>query len=140
MTNVTIDPFIDYDCPNVITDAILQSYRMVATNQEVLCKELSRDFMNAVAYNYSPLIDLIFAMGLNGDYLCHDGRTALTSVICVNNLEMVKILLDRGADPNKRDGNEKTPMDYALEKNHLDIADLLIEYSSSKGQSIKAAR
>jgi ankyrin repeat protein len=34
-------------------------------------------------------------------------------------------LLNRGADPSRRDEEGKTPLEVAIDANHLDIADIL---------------
>jgi ankyrin repeat protein len=54
------------------------------------------------------------------------GRTALHA--CINNggsVELVKMLLEHGADVSLVDNSGKTPMKLALEKNRPEIVDLL---------------
>jgi ankyrin repeat protein len=40
-------------------------------------------------------------------------------------LEVVQLLLDRGADPSLEDADGDTALSFAREKGHLEVADLL---------------
>lgn len=57
-------------------------------------------------------------------------RTPLISAIKLNDVHLVKILLDNGADPNNQ-----TPISYALNKRNIEIVELLIK----KGADINAS-
>lgn len=45
-----------------------------------------------------------------------------------NHLRIVRLLLEYGADPNILDYKERTALDYAIYKKHLEIAELLINH------------
>jgi len=50
----------------------------------------------------------------------------LVSAAKNGNLELVKFLLDRGADIEEKDGSEDTPLNEAARKGHIEIVRLLI--------------
>jgi ankyrin repeat protein len=62
----------------------------------------------------------------------HTGlRTALHHAVSGAHEEVVKLLLDRGADPNVRDeGDNAMPLHFAAEKEHLGIIRRLIEHGA----------
>ena len=41
------------------------------------------------------------------------------------NVELVNLLLEKGADPNARNGEGKTPSTFAREKGHDSVVELL---------------
>lgn len=61
------------------------------------------------------------------DSIDSDGNTALIVAVKNNNLKVVKVLLDLGADLSLTDTLEKNALDYALENNHKEIISLLKE-------------
>ncbi len=56
-------------------------------------------------------------------------RTALHYAVGGSHADVVRLLLDRGADPNVRDdGDNAIPLCFACEKNDLEIVRLLVEH------------
>ena len=55
-------------------------------------------------------------------------RTALHIAVARNNLEMVKYLIENGANPKLRDSDYLTPLDFAKIKGFKDIKDLLLSF------------
>jgi ankyrin repeat protein len=53
------------------------------------------------------------------------GRTALMLAVTEDKLEMVRVLLARGADPNAADNTGHTPLQQANKRNLREIAALL---------------
>lgn len=51
-----------------------------------------------------------------------NGATVLAIAAAHNRPELIKLLMDLGADPSKRLSNGRTPMDYAKEANALDAS------------------
>uniref|UniRef100_A0A7C1CFG8 Zinc-ribbon domain-containing protein n=1 Tax=Thermofilum adornatum TaxID=1365176 RepID=A0A7C1CFG8_9CREN len=58
----------------------------------------------------------------------------LIKAVKSRDIKKVKELLEKGANPNAKDGDEKTPLHYAAEKGSVDIAKLLI----NKGANVNA--
>jgi ankyrin repeat protein len=54
-----------------------------------------------------------------------EGRTPLTEATWNNHVETVKLLLDKGANPNVNKVDGATPLSIATNKRHKDIAELL---------------
>ncbi len=54
-----------------------------------------------------------------------EGNTFLFAAVEANDIPLVKLLLEKGAYPNQRNSNEKTPLDIALDNNFLELAKLL---------------
>ena len=58
-------------------------------------------------------------------------RTALHYAVGGSHANVVRVLLDRGADPNVRDdGDNAIPLCFACEKNDLEIVRLLVEHGA----------
>ena len=54
-----------------------------------------------------------------------DGKTPLHVACMKGHIDVVKALIENGADVNIKDGDIKTGLDIAREKNHLEITELL---------------
>jgi ankyrin repeat protein len=59
------------------------------------------------------------------------GNTALHFAVLRNDVDMVKTLLDLGADKNIKNSIGKTPLDRARNKGFSDISNLLTTYRSA---------
>ena len=70
----------------------------------------------------------------------HDGRQALHIAVCQGNLEMVKFLLNQGADLDLADENGLTSRELADQKGHDDIKELFASYNRVKSDADEKAR
>jgi ankyrin repeat protein len=52
--------------------------------------------------------------------------------------EVAELLIAKGADVNAKDEDGETPLDWAIEKNHTETADLLRKHSGKTGEELKA--
>ena len=59
-----------------------------------------------------------------------DGNTLLILACMNGNLEIVKYLLENGANPNCVNLRKNTALHYAIANHEYDIADLLIQYGA----------
>lgn len=73
-----------------------------------------------------------------GDVTCarSNGTTPLHVAVCEGNTEMVKFLLDKGADIDKPDMHGWTPRDLADQQGHEDIKTIFQSKTEAKAQSI----
>ena len=67
----------------------------------------------------------------NMDVLSNPYRTALHLAVNYRYYDMTEILINRGADPNKRDGNGETPVIVAVKTDNIDILKLLLDNGGS---------
>jgi len=69
----------------------------------------------AVVTGEVPIIEALLAAGAEIDQRDEDGCTALMDAAAAGNLEMVKLLVEAGADPNAVDDLDRTALDVAQE-------------------------
>ena len=87
-------------------------------------------------------VQVLLLQGWNLESAGHDGYTALSEAACAGQIEIVKLLLELGADPNTcgtgagAGGQRRTPLSRAVSGGHLDIAKLLLQ----AGAFARAAR
>lgn len=60
------------------------------------------------------------------------GQSPLFDAIYKNNFEIIKLLLDYGADPNLKDKKGNTPIDIAIENESNEIIKLLLDHGANK--------
>jgi len=52
--------------------------------------------------------------------------------------EIAELLIENGADLNVKDDDGRTPLDWAIMRNHTEIADLLHKHGGKTGKELKA--
>ncbi|KAB2019280.1 hypothetical protein ES319_D08G287300v1 [Gossypium barbadense] len=89
----------------------------------------------AAEQNNLTLLKQIIYYG--GDITCpsHNGHTALHAAVCEGNIEIVKFLVEQGADINKPDVHHWTPSELAEQQGHEEIKAI---FESSKEPKTKA--
>lgn len=60
------------------------------------------------------------------------GKTCLIYAIRANNVSIVNMILEHGANPNECDYNGFTPLHISTRSNYLDIVKLLLKYNANK--------
>lgn len=70
----------------------------------------------------SGVIRALVALGANVDAADSGGRNALAIAAAQNRVDLVRLLLELGADPKHRLGNGRTPLDFALDAKAQDAA------------------
>ncbi|OHT14332.1 hypothetical protein TRFO_15388 [Tritrichomonas foetus] len=91
-------------------------------------------FINqAILRNYPvEILNSLFGIGVV-DYSYQnerDGLTLLHSAVKSKNLEAVKYLIEKGANPNMKDSSNDTPLSMAIKKKQSEIAELLANDSN----------
>ena len=85
---------------------------------------------HAVLRNHSEVVELLIAYGADLELAeLGYGDTALHTAAHLNNADIVKILLESGADPNpiSRHTNWETPLHYAAEAGAIDAVQALLD-------------
>ena len=67
-----------------------------------------------------------------------DGITQLHFAVGKGHKEIVELLIAKGADVNAKADNGKTPLDWAIEINRTENADLLRKHGGKRGEELKA--
>ena len=57
----------------------------------------------------------------------NDDQTLLCSAVQRNNVDKVKLLLDRGANIESKDKNDQTPLCWAVQRNNVNMVQLLLD-------------
>ena len=97
---------------------------------EELVKEIKKDdydldyIRDLVTYGHFD-IDVIWRDSLN------TGWTFLTLASILNKADIVKILLEEGADPNGQDSYDSTALHYASFRGHIQVVQELLKHSQT---------
>jgi hypothetical protein len=60
------------------------------------------------------------------------GRTPLHTAVLIGNKDIVELLIAKGANVNARDNMDETPLTYAFDRGHTELADLLRKHGGVK--------
>ena len=79
----------------------------------------------------SKVVDMVEA-GMPVDIDDGDGRTALSRAADYNRTDVVRYLLDNGANVNKQDGWGGTALQWASRSNSTDVMRMLLQHGARK--------
>ncbi len=85
------------------------------------------DIFEAVKYNNVEQVKSWIAKKNKINQTDPDGNTPLHYAVSKNNLAIVQMLIDAGADQNIKNNNRETAIDIAQRNNSIEITDLLID-------------
>ena len=92
--------------------------------REALAKSISNNYLRGVEKAIERGADVNFP---------NQGHTFLVTAILNNNFDIIKCLVEHGADVNKRDSYPyKTPLMYAAHRGYFDIVKYLVENGADK--------
>jgi len=95
-------------------------------------KPAKLDIWQAAAEGDTARVATLLDVGTDVDAATPYGATALTYASDKGHTEVVRLLLERGADPNVEDTfYHQTPLAWALGKGHFDVAELLLEHGAT---------
>lgn len=89
----------------------------------------------AAEQNNLDLLKEIVRHGGDVTWPNHEGRRALHVAVCEGNIEMVKFLLDQGANIDVADENGLTSRDLAEQQGHDDIKELFASFKATKSSA-----
>ena len=82
----------------------------------------------AASKNHLQLVNFLYEQGISVDAKnSRTGQTALHLPVKLNHVEVVKFLINAGADVNSVDNEGNTPLHYTAMANRLEIAKILVE-------------
>jgi len=84
----------------------------------------------AVSQNHTEIAKMLVRNSANVNHSYEGGFTPLTHAAFSGNTELVRFLLDQGADPNTRTLDGRSPLSLAIEKNHVQVKDLLKKHGA----------
>jgi hypothetical protein len=109
-------------------------YKMSAESKILTYKQFESyslpDFSDITGLSKRGIMKYL-SMGVDINVRCYHNETFLFFAVQKNNIELVKYLLDNGADPNLLNEYEFPPIYYAAIRSLLDIVDILIRYGST---------
>jgi len=89
---------------------------------------------HAVVYGYSEIVELLLDHGADVHAIAYENNHEMTPPIVLaaweGGLEVMKILLRNGADPNARSSNGVTPLSTAKRHSKQDRVSLLMQYGA----------
>lgn len=112
----------------------MSTSRMALLALALLCpaaagaQDLNEDFFAAARKGDAAAVKALLDKGVNVNAKTRYGATALSFACDRENIELVKLLLERGADPNSRDTfYGEVPLGWALSKGNAQIVKLLLD-------------
>src|SRR5262245_65536623 len=108
---------------------ILMNYLwVIVLSSAIACQSsLSQELIDAAAENNTRKVEELLNKGVNIEARARDDWTALTIAAREGNYETVKLLLDRRAKVNAKEGGGHIPLFWAKKYNHQTVIDLLKE-------------
>jgi Ankyrin repeats (3 copies) len=92
-------------------------------------------YLDAVRKGDASAVKAVLDQGVETDAKFRYDRTALSFAAEQGSVEIVKILLERGADVNAKDTfHNVTAMSWALDKGHVEIVRLLLDKGATGGE------
>ena len=80
------------------------------------------DFLNSVKMNDVKAVKKALSNGISPNLMDTQGNSALALAITEKSIDVIKLLLDRGADLSKRNGLKMTAIEFAEQNNQSEIA------------------
>lgn len=108
-----------FKCENDTEVAELLISKGADINAEDDCKEtpLSAALEGSGKFHYPEVAKLLISKGANVNYktfsdknCLYSGETSLTTIVGMGDIEIVKLLLEKGADPNEKNSRGETPL------------------------------
>src|SRR6185295_12326751 len=91
-------------------------------------QDLNEEFFAAARKGDTAAVKALLDKGVNVNAKTRYGATALSFACDHESVEMVKLLLERGADPNTRDTfYGEAPIGWAISKGNVQIVKLLLD-------------
>jgi len=93
--------------------------------------------MVASDYGHAHIVAYMLENGGSFDMVDVDGITALWIAATRNHVESVRLLLEKGADPNCQPSNKQKhafPLYIAAQENHVEVCELLLRYNADVDQ------
>ncbi len=141
---ILLDAGVDLNDDDICGDTILhkaiqeeklEKTRILLKNRANLYKKNNKGLtpydIAAELKDKALLMDIIEA-GADVEYPDDRGRTALHRACLDNDVELVKFLLKKGADPHRRCINTETPLTFAVYQKNFHIVDLLLSDADKK--------
>lgn len=99
--------------------------RSLFTNEQI-----NYALYSAISHNYGPIVEFLleYSQDINS-FLTPD--PLLPSAALLGHVEIVEMLLQKGADVNLRSGSGMTALKYAISGNHLPVVEVLLKYGAS---------
>lgn len=85
----------------------------------------ARPLTNAALVGSKKIVEMLLNSGANINAQDNEGRTALMGAALLGHRSVVEQLLNQGTDPRIRNKDGQTAADFAREKDHGEIADLI---------------
>jgi ankyrin repeat protein len=88
---------------------------------------------SACSVNKIDVVKFLFSLSINLDinYKSKKNKSALSYAIIAKNKELVQLLLNKGANPNDIDFDEKSMLVLAIQKEQIDIIKLLLDFGAN---------
>ena len=115
----------------------VKKFLAAGTDVNVMDNMVRTPLHRAAENDRKQVAELLIAEGADVNAKGDDG-TPLQFAAIVGSGEIVELLIANGADVSAKDNDGKTPLDWANQYNHTEIANLLRKHGGKTGEELKA--
>jgi ankyrin repeat protein len=87
----------------------------------------------AIAQDDLSMVKVLLERGVSLAQRSTNGATAIASAVNVGNIDIARLLLEAGADPNGRDGSQRPALVSAVQRRHPAMITLLLAHRADAG-------
>ena len=115
---------------------LLTSESSLRRGKSVFCEDIQKELLEAAAGvrgNVDIIKRVLSTFMVDVNFMTENHASPLIQAAFNGRKDVIQLLLDRGAAPNMADQDGMTPLSYALQMGHMDVANILTENGGALG-------